>query len=239
MDMHDSMDIDQLANYLQRDARELGKMADRGRLPGQKVAGQWRFAPAEINHWVETQLKDYSDKELAALEVGARRGKSCSGLLVTKLLTPATMAVPIAASTKPSVLKQLVVLAEQSWQVYDPEALLDAIRQRENLHSTAMDRGVAFPHPRRALPSTVLGESVIAYGRTPRGVPFGSGSGLADVFFLVACTDQPTHMQVLARLSRMMLRPGLLEKLRAAEDVAETYQLLAEAEKAALEEVLP
>src|SRR3954471_21609671 len=100
MEMHESMNLDQLANYLQRDARELVKLADRGRLPGQKIDGQWRFAPAEINHWIETQLKDYSDKELHALEVGARRGKSAADLLVTKLLTPATIAVPLAASTK-------------------------------------------------------------------------------------------------------------------------------------------
>ncbi len=34
------MDLDQLATYLQRDARELSKLANRGYLPGQKVGGQ-------------------------------------------------------------------------------------------------------------------------------------------------------------------------------------------------------
>ena len=40
----DMMDVDQLAAYLRRDAREVGKLASRGRLPGHRVGGEWRFA---------------------------------------------------------------------------------------------------------------------------------------------------------------------------------------------------
>ena len=40
----DMMDVDQLAAYLRRDVREVGKLASRGRLPGHKVGGEWRFA---------------------------------------------------------------------------------------------------------------------------------------------------------------------------------------------------
>ena len=40
----DMMDVEQLAAYLRRDAREVGKLASRGRLPGHKVGGEWRFA---------------------------------------------------------------------------------------------------------------------------------------------------------------------------------------------------
>ena len=40
----DMMDVEQLAAYLRRDAREVGKLANRGRLPGHKVGGEWRFA---------------------------------------------------------------------------------------------------------------------------------------------------------------------------------------------------
>ena len=47
-----------------------------------------------------------------------------------------------------------------------------------------------------------LGESVIAYGRTTTGIPFGGERGaLTDIFFLVLCRDDRTHLQVLARLS--------------------------------------
>jgi PTS system nitrogen regulatory IIA component len=227
---NDMMSIEQLATYLQRDVREVSKLANRGHLPGHKVGGQWRFARAEINHWIETQIPAYTEQQLTALERGDSHSDDPESL-VSALLSEASMAVPLAASTRASVLKELVTLAEQTWQVYDPDTILHAIRQREEMASTGLPSGVAIPHPRRPLPNA-LGESVMAYGRTASGIPFGAGSGrLTDIFFLVCCRDDRTHLQVLARLSRLLLRPGFVEELRAAETVSDTWQLLAQAER--------
>ena len=155
--------------------------------------------------------------------------------LISALLSEATIAVPLPASTRSSVLKELVNQAENTWQVYDPEAILEAIRQREEMGSTALDSGVAIPHPRRPLPGA-LGESVMAYGKTASGIPFGApGGGLTDIFFLVCCRDDRTHLKVLARLSRLLLRPGFVEALRSAEGPGQTWRLIAEAESELLE----
>src|SRR5262245_21207420 len=104
-------------------------------------------------------------------------------------MSEASVAVPLVASTRSSVLRRLVALAERSWQVYDPAALLEAVRHREEMGSTALPSGVAIPHPHRPMPA-ILGESVIAFGRTASGIPFGAEmGGLTDIFFLVACRD--------------------------------------------------
>jgi PTS system nitrogen regulatory IIA component len=226
---NEMMDLEQLAVYLQRDLREVSKLANRGHLPGHKVSGHWRFAKAEINHWIETQMHFYTDKQLTDLEKGpdAVAGQEP---VITSLLSEESTAVPLAASTRDSVLRELVALAERSWLVYDPEAVLTAVRQREEMASTALGNGVAIPHPRRPLPAA-LGESVLAYGRTTSGIPFGGARGnLTDIFFLVCCRDDRTHLRVLARLSRLLLRPGLVEDLRVAETPAATWQVLAAAE---------
>src|SRR6516162_6094772 len=123
------MTLEQVASYLQRDVREVSKLANRGYIPGHKVGGQWRFARAEINHWIETQMHAYTEQELTVLEGKPAEGDA--GPLVSALLSEATIAVPLRASTRASVLKELVNLAEQTWQVYDPEAILHAIKQRE------------------------------------------------------------------------------------------------------------
>jgi nitrogen PTS system EIIA component len=227
------MDVEQLAAYLQRDVRELGKLASCGHLPGHKVGGEWRFARAEINQWLEGQLAGLSDQQLVQVERSARRdAPTAAEPLVSSLLTEASIAVPLQASTKSSVLRELVNLAEQTWQVYDPEAILDAIRTREELSSTALPQGVAIPHPRRPLPAA-LGESVLAYGRTASPLPFGAAmGGLTDIFFLVCCTDDRTHLRVLARLTRLLMRPGFLDQLREAQTPGETWTLLHTAEKA-------
>src|SRR5262245_50679300 len=100
------MDLEQVASYLQRDAREVSKLASRGHLPGKKISGEWRFVRAEVNYWIETQLHDYTDEQLTALE-------KTDEPLVSALLSEATMAVPLPAATRASVLKELVNLAEQ------------------------------------------------------------------------------------------------------------------------------
>jgi PTS system nitrogen regulatory IIA component len=224
----DMMDLQELAVYLQRDLREVSKLASRGHLPGHKVAGEWRFARAEINHWIETQLPAFTEKQLTALE--SRGAPPTDDALISSLLSRDCMAVPFQAGTRASVLRELVRLAEQSWEVYDPEAVLEAIRRREELASTALETGVAIPHPRRPLPSA-LGSSVLAYGRTVSGVPFGQPQGhLTDIFFLVCCRDESTHMRVLARLSRLFLRPHFLEQLRAAETAGDTWNVIQAAE---------
>jgi PTS system nitrogen regulatory IIA component len=226
----ETMDMEQLAAYLRRDIREVGKLASRGRLPGHKVGGEWRFAKAEINHWIETQLPAYTEKELADLERGGDRSAG-TGPFLGDLLSLASIAVPLPATTKASALKELVSLAEQSWQVYDADGILAAIRAREELQSTALPFGVAIPHPRRPLPAA-LAESVLAFGSIPSGIPFGAPlGGLTDIFFLVCCRDDRTHLRVLARLTRLLQRPGFLDALRGAESPTDVWETITAGEE--------
>ncbi len=230
------MDLRQLAAYLERDVREVGKLADRGRLPGKKVGGEWRFSASEVNYWIETQLPELTESELAAIEQRGNYLTPDVEPLVYSLMSERTVAVPLRASTKASVLRELVSLAEGSWQVYDSDALLDAIVKREELLSTALAGGVAIPHPHRPLSPKAQGDAIVAYARTGSGIPFGApDGGLTDVFFLVSCRGADMHLRVLARLSRMMLRPGFLDDLRSTETAAETLQIIDRAERELLE----
>jgi PTS system nitrogen regulatory IIA component len=226
------MDLEQLAAYLRRDVREVSKLANRGHLPGKKVGGEWRFASSEINYWIETQMPGLSEAELAALEDHGDTALANEEPLVTSLLSENTIAVPLQASTKASVLRELVNLAEQSWQIYDTDALLEAIKAREELGGTALERGVAIPHPHRPLSPKAQGEAIIAFARTSRGIPFGAPDGeLTDLFFLVSCRGADMHLRVLARLSRLLLRPGFLDDLRSTETVQETLLLIERSER--------
>jgi PTS system nitrogen regulatory IIA component len=241
----ETLDINQLAAYLSRDAREVGKLANRGVLPGRKVGGEWRFARAEINHWLESRLHEYSEAELEALESAhaAPLHEQDSGStragdepLLANLLSEERVAVPLPASTRSSVLRELVKVAESSWFVYDPDVIHSAIVEREEMGSTALASGVAIPHPHRPLGPGVIGESFVVFARTSRGIPFnGPRATLTDLFFLVCCTEDRTHLRVLARLARLMLREGLIDQLRSTETATEAYELLSRAERELLE----
>lgn len=226
----ETLDIEEVAAYLSRDIREVGKLASRGHLPGRRVNGEWRFARAEINHWLEARLHEYTSEELTALE--SAHAPETDEPLLAGMLSESTVAVPLGAGTRPSVLRELVKLAEQSWQVYDADAVLKEITQREEMGSTALTSGVAIPHAHRPLGDGVLGDAVVVFGKTTRAVPFGGAKGLlTDMFFLVLSKDDRTHLRVLARLARLFLREGFVEELRATETPEEAYSLIVEAER--------
>jgi len=225
----DTMGLDELANYLRRDAREVNKLASRGQIPGRKVGGEWRFTQAEIDSWIDLQLPDYTDDQLRAFD-GTGPGTPDPEPLLAELMPLECVAVPLKARTRSSLLRELVELAENSGYVYEPKDILDAVNLREETGSTAQTNGVALPHPSRPMRGA-LGDSVIAFGRTGSGIPFGAANrSFTDLFFLVLCQDSRTHLRVLARLSRLLLRPEFLDELRAAETPAEARLVIVKAE---------
>ena len=200
--MLESMEPEEVAELTGRSVRDVIRLASRGYLPGRKIGDQWRFSRTEITHWIEDQMHAYTEEELSRLE-GPPAPEGLEPLLA-QYLQPQCVAVPLYSRSKPSLLRELVELAEASGHIYQPTAILEAIEHRESLASTALAIGIAFPHPHRPLPHA-LGNSVIAFGRTLSGIPFGAERGATtDLFFLVCGQDAMIHLRLLARLSRLL-----------------------------------
>lgn len=222
--------FDELSAQLGRDRRELEKLVQRGRLPGHRVEGNWRFHPAEIRMWLEQEMRGYTMSELAAFEESPL-GRSADRSPLTETLHVETVQVPLDARTRHSVLESLLEVAGRTWQVWEPAALLAAILEREKVMSTGFENGAAIPHPRNPLPAAI-GASIVAYGRALSGIPFGAPRGvLTDVFFLVLCRDSRTHLAVLARLGRLLQAPRFLEDLRSCTNSAESYEIIRTADE--------
>jgi PTS system nitrogen regulatory IIA component len=104
--------------------------------------------------------------------------------------------------------------------------MAEAVRARESLHPTALGNGVALLHPRRPQAS-ILAQPFLALGRTFKGIPFGDERGLlTDIFFLICSTDDRCHLQVLARLSRIVGDHTFLDAIRLADDAQSVHDLI-------------
>ena len=235
---HEVMNEQQVAAYLHLDLREVVKLASRGRIPCRKVKGGFQFRKGQVDHWIESHLHTLGDKRLAGIERGvtAHHGVDHAELEVCPLIPPEGLAVPLHARTREGVLRDLIELADAAGMVYARDELLEEIRQREDLCSTALVPQVALPHPRHPLPYDIA-ESFIVVGVAPGGIPFGAEDGsLTRLFFLMCCKDDRTHLHVLARLTRMLSAGQDVERLLHAEDSKELRRMLVELEKAALPE---
>jgi len=125
-------------------------------------------------------------------------------VLLSELLTPERVKVPLSGRSKDDVLSELVALAMPSASASDTESILESVRARERQASTAMGEGVAIPHGRTSL----LTELVIAAGIAPAAVDYGAPDG------------EP------ARIARLLRRASLRGELRAVQTPADFMALV-------------
>jgi nitrogen PTS system EIIA component len=224
----DDFDIDRLATYLHMMPDAVTRLAERGKLPGRRVAGEWRFSAAEIHHWLEDRIGLSDDEALAHMEGAldkASKEADIEQVSIASLLHPEAIEIPLDARTRGSVIVRMTELAARTHLLWDPAKMAEAVRAREEMHSTALDNGVALLHPRRPMPA-ILAEAVLALGIAPRGIPFGSSGRLTDVFFLICSTSDHEHLRILARLSRVINDQDFLTEARAAPDPASLHELI-------------
>ncbi len=224
----EDFDVDRLAVYLHRMPAEIVKLAERGKLPGRRVGGAWRFSAAEIHHWMEERIGLSDDDELASVEGHLdRHGRHepDDEVSIAGLIHLESIAVPLLARTRGSVIRAMSKLAAETHLLWDADAMAEAVRAREAMHSTALDNGVALLHPRRPL-TNILAEAVLALGITPSGIPFSNDGRLTDVFFLICSTSEHEHLRILARLSRVISDVFFLSDLRAAPDAVAARDLI-------------
>lgn len=222
------LDVDALAAYLHLTPQKVKRLADRGKLPGRRVGGDWKFSEAEIHSWLEDRIGASDLEELSQVQqVVDRWSKSDSeSTAIGDLLSLDAIEIPLAARTRGSVIRRMCTLAERTGLLWDSAKMAEAVMSREELHPTALDNGVALLHPRRPQLS-ILGGPLLALGVSNQPLPFGNQSGhLTDVFFLIGSTDDRVHLQVLAKLSRLLSGTTFLDELRQCTNAKDAKALL-------------
>ncbi|MFK7737655.1 MAG: PTS sugar transporter subunit IIA [Pirellulaceae bacterium] len=226
------LDEDALAAYLHLTPSQVRRLADRDQLPGRKIGGAWRFAEAEIHTWLEEKIGASDADELTKFQpVVDRWSKSTEAALrLSDLTQPEAIEVPFSARTRSSVVRRICALAEKTGLLWDAPRMVEVVLAREQMHSTALDDGVALLHPRRPQ-STILGGPILALGVSTQPIAFGNRSGhLTDIFFLLCSTDDKVHLQLLSKLSHLIAKPDFLEGLRSSESPTSAYETITQFE---------
>ena len=139
--------------------------------------------------------------------------------------------MPLLARDKEGVLRELVELLVDGDGVQQRDDVLGAILERERQFPTGIGYGVAVPHGKTPALATL---GVVA-GTSPAPVPYETIDGEpVRLFFLLAGPEALAgqHVKALSRISRLVRREPVRQRLLLARTAEEFYRSLCEAEGA-------
>lgn len=150
---------------------------------------------------------------------------------ITDLLEEKAIKLNALASSKEEVLNQMINLISQTGNILNKQEFKEAVLKREQEGTTGIGEGIAIPHGK----SRAVKKASVAAMVLPRGVEFEALDGKkVNLIFMIAAPEnqENTHLEVLSRLSALLMDENFREKLKEAKTPAEFINFINEAEQA-------
>ena len=146
---------------------------------------------------------------------------------ITEMLKQEFILEELQTGSKREALAELVGVFARGNIRSDPEAMLRVLLEREKLGSTGIGDGIAIPHGKLA----GLGEMVIAFGRSRKGIDFEAmdGKPVHLISLLIAPENSAgQHLKALAKISRMMKDEVFRKNLLGAKTHDDLVRIIAQ-----------
>ena len=141
------------------------------------------------------------------------------------VLKPAYIKIPLTSQNKEGVIKELINMLFEKKAITERDTVFQAAMAREKIMTTGVGRQVAIPHCKIKDGK----EFSIAFGISESGIDFDAidNQPVKIIFLLVGPEDNPgMHIRLLSRISRLISKEALRDKLLRVNDTEEAYQLL-------------
>ena len=149
---------------------------------------------------------------------------------ITELLDRRSILLNGAPASKKDALDQMIALMVKSGKIRDEEAYRQEVYRREEEGTTGIGEGIAIPHGKcDAVIKPGLAAMVI-----PNGVHFDSLDGQpVHLIFLIAApnTKDNIHLDVLSKLSMLLMDEKFAENLKNAKTVDEFLEIVDHADQ--------
>ena len=141
------------------------------------------------------------------------------------ILTLECIKAPLVSADKRGVIDELVDVLAVVRKVADAPTLKEAVWTREQTRTTGIGHGLAIPHGKAA----GMGSLAMVIGKPAKPMDFQAidGQPVKLVVLLASPPDRTSdHIQALARISRLMTMDDFRNRIYAAKDAGEIYELL-------------
>lgn len=129
------------------------------------------------------------------------------------LFDPKLCIFELEARARDEVLEEIADLVASDPESHHRRIILDMLRNREALGSTAVHKGIAFPHGR----SLAVSRLMAVFARSEPGVPFGAQDGEpTHLFFALLAPPQDRsnrYLPALGKLIELVREDSMREKL--------------------------
>ncbi|UCF62835.1 MAG: PTS sugar transporter subunit IIA [bacterium] len=146
------------------------------------------------------------------------------------VLKPDYIKIPLQSELKEDAIRELIEVLEGQDIFNDSQAVFQSVIDREKIMTTGVGREVAIPHCKKK----DCRKFAIAFGLTSKGIDFNSidGKPVKIIFLLLGPEDNPgMHIRLLSRISRLIAKEELREKLLSVSKPDTAYALLKEEEE--------
>lgn len=144
---------------------------------------------------------------------------------IIDLISKDSVKLNLVSKDKLNVIDELVELVDNSGNLNDSDEYKEAILAREELSTTAIGEGVAIPHAK----NKSVKEACLAAGISKEGIDYEAfDDSLSHLFFMIAAPDgaNDTHLEVLSRLSTILMDENFRNDLINASSVDEFLNLI-------------
>ncbi len=144
--------------------------------------------------------------------------------LLSRYLTPQRV-VFLRSGTREGALQELVRAVVRTVPGIEPDAVIEAVRNREKIVSSWIAPGIAIPHARLVDWSG----TAVAVGRSRKGIPYDSSDGdPVHLLILIVSDDKDPdqNIMLLAEIARTLKDLPLKQLVMTARTSSEVYRLL-------------
>ncbi|KAA1428830.1 PTS fructose transporter subunit IIABC [Nocardioides antri] len=144
---------------------------------------------------------------------------------MAELITPDLVRLDAdLGADKETVIAALAAVVTDAGRAEDVSVLQRDLLAREAKAATGMKDGIAIPHCR----TETVSVPTVAFARLAPSVDFGAKDGPAELVFLIAAPEGGgnTHLQILTKLARALVKPAFTDALRTAATPAEVVSIV-------------
>lgn len=202
------MTLSEVAAYLRVAEKTIHRMLSRGEIPSVKVAGQWRFLKPVIGEWLVSGMqKKVGDGITKLIEADD------FPIPLSRILNQELILTNLRGRNRQEVLTELAKHLEAEGVPGNWQDIYGLLLQREEMMTTAVGPGIAFPHPRNPKDNKAC-RPIILIGISRKGVDFFSMDGEPTRLFCLVYTDsEVVHLKLLSKLNKLLREPVFAEEL--------------------------